>query len=247
MVGRSPAREALVVYGAVLSACMLIAALSGFAFVAEHEQVVVGALFLITALEMAHRDPGGPERLGLGLGGVLAPSTAEPGLIAFLVDLARTFARAVPMAARETAFAVGVALIVFPPFALAYVLWFDPVASFALDLPPEPLGVLGSQLLAIALPEEAFFRGYLQTRLTEAFPATRRVLGAAVSIPALLSQAALFALIHFAFEPRLDRLAVFFPALLFGWMRARRGGVGASMVFHAACNVYAEILWRGFN
>jgi membrane protease YdiL (CAAX protease family) len=247
MVGGSPAREALLVYGAVLAACMGIAALSGLPFVAEHEQVAIGALFLVTALELAHRDPGGPERLGLGLGGLLAPTDAGPGAKAWLLDLGRAMARALPQAVREAAFALAVAAIVFPPFVLGYVLWFRPAASFALELPPDPIRFAAAQLLAVALPEEAFFRGYLQTRLTEAWPSSRRLLGASVSIPALLAQAALFALIHCVFEPRLDRLAVFFPALLFGWMRARRGGVGASIVFHAACNVYAELLWLGFN
>jgi membrane protease YdiL (CAAX protease family) len=247
MTGGSPAREALVVYGGVLVACVVVAALARFAFVAEHEQVVIGALFLVTAFEMAHRDPGGPERLGLGLGGLLAPSSAEPGVQAWLVDLVRATVGALPSAARETGFALAVVAVVFPPFALGYVLWYQPAAGFAFELPPEPMRLVAAQLFAVALPEEAFFRGYLQSRLTEAWPATRRFLGASMSVRALVVQAALFALIHFAFEPRPERLAVFFPALVFGWMRARRGGIGAGMVFHAACNVYAEILWRGFH
>jgi membrane protease YdiL (CAAX protease family) len=247
MAGRSSAREVFVVYGAVLAACMAIGALSSVPFIAEHEQVAIGALFLVTALELAHRDAGGPERLGLGLGGLLAPSEAGPGAGAWLLDLGRAITRALPHAAREAGFALGVAALVFPPFALGYVLWFEPAASFALELPPDPLRVVAAQLLAVALPEEAFFRGYVQTRLTEAWPSTRRMLGASISIPALLAQAALFALVHVAFEPRIERLAVFFPALVFGWMRARRGGVGAAIVFHAGCNVYAEVLWLGFR
>ena len=41
--------------------------------------------------------------------------------------------------------------------------------------------------------------------------------------------------------------AVFFPALVFGWLRARTGGIGASMLFHALCNVYSQALGRGFG
>jgi membrane protease YdiL (CAAX protease family) len=43
------------------------------------------------------------------------------------------------------------------------------------------------------------------------------------------------------------RLAVFFPALLFGWLRARTGGIGASVLFHASCNLYALLLGRGYG
>ncbi|MFI5301533.1 MAG: type II CAAX prenyl endopeptidase Rce1 family protein, partial [Polyangiales bacterium] len=41
------------------------------------------------------------------------------------------------------------------------------------------------------------------------------------------------------------RLAVFFPSLLFGWMRARTGGIGAGIAFHAACNLLSDGLARG--
>ena len=44
-----------------------------------------------------------------------------------------------------------------------------------------------------------------------------------------------------------SRLAVFFPALVFGWLRRRTGGVGAPVVFHAACNVFASALGRGYG
>ena len=43
------------------------------------------------------------------------------------------------------------------------------------------------------------------------------------------------------------RLAVFFPALLFGWLRARTGGIGASVCFHMLCNVYSQVLGRGYG
>ena len=59
-------------------------------------------------------------------------------------------------------------------------------------------------------------------------------------------QAALFALVHLATEPHPAKLAVFFPGLLFGWLRAWRGGIGAAIVFHALSNVLAEILVRGW-
>ena len=41
-------------------------------------------------------------------------------------------------------------------------------------------------------------------------------------------------------------VAVFFPGLLFGWLRARRGGIGAAIAVHALSNVLAELLVRGW-
>ena len=42
------------------------------------------------------------------------------------------------------------------------------------------------------------------------------------------------------------RLAVFFPALVFGFMRKTRNGIGAAIWFHAFCNLLSEILTRGY-
>ena len=72
------------------------------------------------------------------------------------------------------------------------------------------------------------------------------VLGVELAPGAWLLQAALFALVHFLVEPHPARLAVFFPGLLFGWLRARRGGVGAAIALHAMSNLYSEILARSW-
>ncbi len=47
--------------------------------------------------------------------------------------------------------------------------------------------------------------------------------------------------------PYAARLAVFFPSLLFGWLRSRTGGIGASTVFHALCNTWSELLGVGYG
>jgi hypothetical protein len=104
---------------------------------------------------------------------------------------------------------------------------------------------LFTQLVAVALPEEFFFRGYLQGRLAEALPPRARFLGVPVGA-ALLLASVLFALGHFLidFDPR--RLAVFFPALAFGWMRQASGSIAPGALFHALCNVYSDGLHRSF-
>jgi uncharacterized protein len=107
-------------------------------------------------------------------------------------------------------------------------------------------GVALSHLVVVALPEELFYRGYLMGRLDDIFGGRIRLLGARVgwSLPL---QAALFALGHFAIDFDPSRLGVFFPALAFGWMRARRGTIVAPVLFHAASNVFMEILRAGYG
>jgi hypothetical protein len=102
------------------------------------------------------------------------------------------------------------------------------------------------QVVIIALPEEAFYRGYLQSRLDDAFPWRVRLLGAKVGV-GLLVGSVIFALGHFATIREPTRLAVFFPSLVFGWLRARTKGIGAGIAFHASCNLFSELLGRGYH
>jgi CAAX protease family protein len=98
-----------------------------------------------------------------------------------------------------------------------------------------------SQLVVVAIPEELFFRGYLLARLEEVWPSRRRLFGAPVG-RALIVSSLLFALGHLVVTPHPQRLAVFFPALLFGWMWARTRSIAAGATFHALCNVVSELL-----
>ncbi len=65
--------------------------------------------------------------------------------------------------------------------------------------------------------------------------------------PSLVIGAAIFAIGHVVTIRSPARLGVFFPALAFGWLRARTGGIGAGVVFHAYCNIYSEMLGRGYG
>ena len=110
-----------------------------------------------------------------------------------------------------------------------------------LRLPPDFALLALNQVLVIAIPEELFFRGYLQGRLEARWPPGRRLLGAGVG-RALLLSSVLFALGHFLVDFNPQRLAVFFPGLIFGWMRARTGSIAAGAGFHALCNLLADVL-----
>ncbi len=102
-----------------------------------------------------------------------------------------------------------------------------------------------THLILVALPEEYFYRGYLQTRIAD-------LLGHDIEEPDELPRflgfssanwitSGLFAVGHLlipiggVWSPA--RAAVFFPSLLFGWLRERTGSIIAPTVFHAGANM----------
>lgn len=242
-----PLAETVLAVAAVTLVTVVIAWLGRGTPLDAYVHLAVGVLFLVAALQLSQRQPDGIERYGLSLGGLLEPPKDAPqGPLGSLIDLGRALLGALPSALRELGFAALVALVVFPPFVFGFYAWHGPDHPFVLTLPNDLPAYVLTQLLVVGLPEEALFRGYAQSRLHEAFPERLRVLGAELSPRALVLQAALFALIHFAVEAHPARLAVFFPALLFGWLRAKRGGIGAAIAFHAACNLLGDVLARGW-
>lgn len=162
-----------------------------------------------------------------------------------IFELARVVRRGLPSALREIGVALGVAAVIFPPFSVGFYLWHGAAHPFRWNLPPDFASFVAAQLVVVALPEEVFFRGWVQTRLHDAF-APRRVLGAWLHPGVLIAQSVLFAIVHVFAEPHPARLAVFFPGLVFAWLRGWRGGVGAAIVFHAISNVFSELLVRGW-
>ena len=212
----------------------LVTALS-YALPEDYAATGVGFAFLAVTYWFALRpdDPGAERRFGLALGGLL-----ERGPI--------VWRRLVSDGARATLWAVGIAVVTLPPFWIGYVFWWNPSQPFSSGpwsaVADQALG----QLLVIALPEEAFYRGYLQTLFDEAWKPKWRVLGAHIG-PGLIVASALFAGGHFLTEPHPNRLAVFVPALVFGWLRARTGGIGAGLLYHAMCNLFASYLAQSYG
>lgn len=199
---------------------------------------LVGVVFLAATWWLVWRkDDDHVRRAGLALGGLVIPGRLRPG--ALLREVGAAFA-----------WGLGLTATIAVPFFFGWHAWWGramPRLTFSLAVRPlEVADEVFAQLLVVALPEEAFYRGYLQSRLDEAWPPRWRVLGATIG-PSLLAGATIFALGHLVTVHLPSRLAVFFPALLFGWLRARTGGIGASVVFHAMCNVYSQALGRGYG
>jgi membrane protease YdiL (CAAX protease family) len=161
----------------------------------------------------------------------------------------------------------GSLAVTFPLFALAFFVFYGLVCGphggpiqpmfaalcphwrgwthGALRAPPEFLTSALNQLIVVAIPEELFFRGYLMQRFDQRWPPARRLLGAAIG-PGLWLSSLLFAIGHVLVVPNPQRLAVVFPALVFGWMRARTGSIEPGAVFHALCNLFADVLHTSY-
>jgi membrane protease YdiL (CAAX protease family) len=201
----------------------------------RHIATFVGLVFIVAVWRQVwSKDDARVREMGVALGGLMlhAPLSARV--------LLRESGRAV-------AWAAGCAALIFVPYYFGWHFWWRPHHAFSLDLrPTETLNDSLGQLLLVALPEEAFYRGYLQTRLDEALGPRVRLLGASVG-PGILVASLIFAIGHYVTVPVPARFAVFFPSLLFGWLRARTGGIGAPLTFHAMCNVLSEMLGRAYG
>jgi membrane protease YdiL (CAAX protease family) len=204
----------------------------------RHVATAVGFIFLgATWFTVWRHDDVKVQHHGLAFGGLVLPGRLDYGAVLRATGIA-------------LAWAFLFAAVTFVPFWIGWRSWWHPHLGFHLVSPlARPLDTLNEvfgQLVIIALPEEAFYRGYLQTRIDDAFTTRVRILGATVG-PGILIASVVFALGHVATIRDPSRLAVFFPALVFGWLRARTGGVGASIAFHALCNIFSEMLGRAYG
>lgn len=195
---------------------------------------LVGAAFLVITWRLVLRRHTAVVRAyGLSLGGL---TEQEP------LDARRL----VVEGARAVGWALLLAVVIFPPFWFGYRMYWGVESSFVFRLPDQWWDLMLGQLLVVALPEEAFYRGYLQTALDRGWGRTRRrILGAELGLGWLVTSA-IFAVGHYLALPHPNRFAVFFPALVFGWLCARTKGIGAAVVFHALCNLLVDVLAAGY-
>lgn len=169
---------------------------------------------------------------------------------------------------RSVVIAATYIAVVFPIFMAGFVLFYDfacakgsaiaalapPGLCFGYDgwsdahwpsLGLATLELAFVQIVVVALPEELFFRGLIHELCERALPPKRRVLGGGLGW-ALIISSALFAFGHLAVTFDARRLAVFFPGLVFGWMRSATGSILAGTIAHAASNLFIHILQKVF-
>jgi hypothetical protein len=134
-------------------------------------------------------------------------------------------------------------LVILPLFLLGFfvLMKFGFGRSFVLNRSSGLGGALLWNTLGVALPEEVFFRGFLQERLDRLFPPRLGFLKARIG-PGIFIAAAVFAAAHYLMIPRASRLLVFFPGLLFGLLRARAGSVLPGVFAHGLANAAFQFL-----
>jgi len=193
----------------------------------------VGFTFLLASYGLVVRsdDTQQIRAYGLSMGGLLeaGPLSASRLLRATLGALG---------------YALAAALVIYPCFWLGFRIWWKVGAFHPAPLGPVISDALG-QLLVIALPEEAFYRGYLQTSLERELAPKLSIFGTPIGWGVVLTSA-IFAAGHLFTELNPARLAVFFPSLVFGFLRIRSKGIGASVAFHAMCNLFSAYLLHSY-
>ncbi len=143
---------------------------------------------------------------------------------------------------------IVVSLIVFPAFFLCahyWEIWVYGKAGFRAAPFGDFFKFSAFQMLLVALPEEFFFRGYFQGTLNKVLTKRWRLFGASIGW-SLLITAIVFAFAHSFVHYQWWHFSIFFPALVFGWLRERTGSITASVLFHTASNVVSDWIVRSY-
>lgn len=172
------------------------------------------------------------------------------GLIDILIPWQKnTIKPDLPSIERELISFIIISIIVLIPYALIYCGYFYYKAlllnknfGFSLHWPENFLNLVLIQVFVVALPEEIFWRGFVQGTLLKKWPNEYSLkgfpLGRAVIITNLL-----FAVAHFMVGFMPARLLTFFPGLVFSALVLRHKSLLSAILFHALCNIFAQILF----
>jgi hypothetical protein len=142
-----------------------------------------------------------------------------------------------------------VSIIVFPPFLLVAHGWMRLVVgadAFHLAGFPDFGNLLLVQVLIVALPEEFFFRGYFQSTMDMLFEKRWKIFGTCLGWGWLIT-AIVFAFAHSLIVYQWWHFSIFFPALVFGFLRERTGNIIAPTLFHAASNLLMNWFVRCYS
>ena len=133
-------------------------------------------------------------------------------------------------------------LVFYPPLFFAYNLGFMHRA-FMMPSSGMIMQAVTKGLIAIAvaaIPEEFFFRGYLQEHVFAKY--SFRILKI-LSLKNLFTSL-IFGIVHAIAFLDITRAATFFPSLLFGLFTEKsRGRIFYSVSYHVVSNILAFILW----
>lgn len=142
-----------------------------------------------------------------------------------------------------------VSLVIFIPYIICYWAYYEFLAIYhglrvaiSYNFPPRLGFEIITQIAVIALPEELFYRGFLQSALLKKWPNRLKIFGLPMG-KAIIITNLIFAVAHVAstFSPL--RLLTFFPGLIFSYLVYRNHSLLAAVLFHAACNILGQILY----
>jgi|GEM_PF-1635892 len=132
-------------------------------------------------------------------------------------------------------------LITFVPFVLCVHLYYTRVLQlhFYFAWPDSLLSLIFTQVLAVALPEELFYRGFVMQGLEVFY---QDLTTNKHHYVALLVSSLFFAASHFVGEYHLARLATFFPGLVMGFLYQKTRYLYVPIAYHACANILSEWL-----
>ena len=141
-----------------------------------------------------------------------------------------------------------VSLIVFPAFILFAHLWQILIIGYSKFRPapfPGLTRVIFYQLLLVSLPEEFYFRGYVQPALNSVFRPRWKIFGVDLGWSWIVT-AAVFAVAHTIITYQWWHFAIFFPGLVFGWLKEKTGAITSPILFHATSNILMNWFARSY-
>jgi membrane protease YdiL (CAAX protease family) len=131
-------------------------------------------------------------------------------------------------------------LVIFPVLCGGVCL----LTYYGLSLPLRPIvpeGRLFSwliyQFIGVAVAEEIFFRGYLQSNMLRLLALTLQKKGVFCIWMSVIVSAAVFAVSHCVLLGNLTAMITFFPGLIFGWLFVKSRSLLAPILFHGLANV----------
>jgi uncharacterized protein len=148
---------------------------------------------------------------------------------------------------KDVGFALFIAAITFPPFAIGHHLWqlHFGAAGYHFAVPSDIISTLLKNTFLIALPEEMFYRGFLEHRLDRWWPTKHHVWIIPLSRTVFLASF-LFALGHFLGEYNPARLGPFFPAFVFSGLTRKSKSITGAVLYHGMSNAFSALLFAGY-
>ena len=133
--------------------------------------------------------------------------------------------------------------LLWPWYAFLYHhwVWILGEKTYTGTLPENLLLICAYHFFYVAIPEEFFYRGYMQGRFAEIYKKKWNIFGVSMGWGSVITSI-FFAFGHSIVMHQWWHFAIFFPSMLFAWMREKSGGVVAGAMFHATCNIGITVL-----